>query len=209
MPRARSKCKACNNWMYPSFKSVFHSTLLTEGQHTVAKALDTLRGRSPANARVVSRALPQLRAVQDDKDRLAQVTRDLFVASEPRDDPAAAEIHWHECANVMARLDQDFVWALRRAAEALLDRRMLEAILGQSGGERTTTEEDVILTVCYQRDACDACRSTGGYESGGPAGGTLRFTVAEARARSILPHSGCHHALDGVRGFCRCRYKAV
>ena len=94
--------------MYPSFKSVFHSTLLTEAQYTVAKALDALQERSPANGRVVSRALPHLRAVQDDKDGLALATRDLFIALEPRDDPAAAEVHWHECAEVMARLDQDF-----------------------------------------------------------------------------------------------------
>ena len=208
-PRARSKCSVCNQWMYPSFKSVFHSTLLTEAQYTVAKALDALQERSPANGRVVSRALPHLRAVQDDKHGLALATRDLFIALEPRDDPAAAEVHWHECAEVMARLDQDFTSALRRAAEALLDRRMLEAILGQSGGESTPTEQDVVLTVCYQPDACDACRSTGGYESGGVGAGTLRFTVAEARARSILPHSGCQHAVHGVPGFCRCRYKGA
>jgi hypothetical protein len=195
--------------MYPSFKSVFHSTLLTEAQHTVARALDTLQGRSPANARVVARALPQLRAAQDDKDGLAQVTRDLFVASEHRDDPSAAEVHWHECANVMARLDQDFVWALRRAAEALLDRRMLEAILAGAGGGRTPTEQDVVLTVCYQSDACDACRSTGGYEDGAAGAGTLRFTVAEAREQAILPHGNCQHSVNGVPGFCRCRYKAI
>jgi hypothetical protein len=195
--------------MYPSFKSVFPSTLLTDAQHTVAKALDTLQGRSPANARVVSRALPQLRAAQDDRDGLAQVTRDLFVASEPRDDPAAAEIHWHECANVMARLDQDFVWALRRAAEALLDRRMLEAILAGAVGGGTPTEQDVVLTVCYQSDACDACRSTGGYEDGAAGAGTLRFTVAEAREQTILPQGNCQHSVNGVPGFCRCRYKAI
>jgi hypothetical protein len=152
--------------MYPSFGSVFHSTLLTEAQHTVSQALDTLQEQSPANARVISQALPQLRAAQDDKDGLALATRDLFIVLEPRDDPAAAEIHWHECAGVMARLDQDFGWALRRSAEALLDRRMLEAILGRSAGGRTPSEEDVVLTVCYQADACDVCRRTGGYESG-------------------------------------------
>ncbi len=195
--------------MYPSFKSFFHSTLLTEGQHTVAKALDALQQQSPANAREVSRVLPHLRATQDDKDGLALVTRDLFTAVEHRDDPAAAEVHGHECAGVMARLDQEFGWALRRSAEALLDRRMLEANLGRSGGERTPTEEDVLLTVCYQSDACDACRSTGGYESGASGVGTLRFTVAEARERSILPHSGCQYMVNGVPGFCRCRYKAI
>ncbi len=195
--------------MYPSFKSFFHSTLLTEAQHTVAKALDALQQQSPANAREVSRVLPHLRATQDDKDGLALVTRDLFTAVEHRDDPVAAEVHWHECAGVMARLDQEFGWALRRSAEALLDRRMLEANLGRSGGERTPTEEDVLLTVCYQSDACDACRSTGGYESGASGVGTLRFTVAEARERSILPHSGCQYMVNGVPGFCRCRYKAI
>ena len=195
--------------MYPSFKSIFHSTLLTEAQHTVAKALDALQHQSPANTTVVSQALPRLRSAQDDKDALALVTRDLFVATEPRDDPAAAEVHWHECADVMARLGQDFGWALRRAAEALLDRRMLEAIVGGSGGGRTPTEQDVVLTVCYQSDACDACRSTGGYEQGASSAGTLRFTVAEARERNILPHGGCRHTVTGVSGFCRCRYKAI
>ena len=86
---------------------------------------------------------------------------------------------------------------------------MLEAIIGRSRGERTPTEEDVVLTVCYQGDACDACRSTGGYESGASEGGTLRFTVAQARERSVLPHTGCQHTVNGVPGFCRCRYKAV
>ena len=209
IPRARSKCRACNNWMYPSFKSVFHSTLLTEAQHTVTKALDSLQEKSPAHARLVSQFVPRLRAAPNDKDGLALVTRDLFIALEPRDDLAAAEVHWHQCAEVMARLDQDFAWALRRSAEALLDRRMLEAILSRSDTARTATEEDVVLTVCYQRDACAACRSTGGYESGSVGGGTFRFTIAEARARSILPHSGCRSTVNGVPGFCRCRYKAV
>lgn len=209
LPRARSKCRACNHWMYPSFRSVFQSTLLTESQHTVTKALAPLQEKSPANARVISLALPELRAARDDKGGLALVTRDLFVALEPRDDPAVAEIHWHQCAGVMARLGQEFHWALRRSAEALLDRRMLEAIIGRARGERTPTEEDVALTVCYQRDACDACRSTGGYESGTSEVGTLRFTVAQARERSVLPHSGCRHTVNGVPGFCRCRYKAV
>ena len=80
-PRARSKCRACNSWIYPSFKSVFHSTLLTESQHTVAKARDS------------------------------------------------------------------FEWALRRSAEAKLDRRMLEATLLRSYAGGTATEEDVVLTV--------------------------------------------------------------
>lgn len=120
-PRARSKCRACQNWIYPSFKSVFHSTLLTESQHTVTKALDSLREKSPGNASVVSRFLPQLRAAHNDKDGMALLTRDLFVALEPRDDVAAAEVHWHQCAWFMARLDQDFQWALRRSAEALLE----------------------------------------------------------------------------------------
>jgi hypothetical protein len=212
-PRARSRCRACNNWIYPSFKSVFRSTLLTETQHTVAKALVALQEKSPANARVVSQFLPQLRAAHDDEDGLALVVRELFITLAPRDDPAAAEVHWHQCAWFMARLDKDFEWALRRSAEALLDRRMLEAILSRSYGGRTATEEDVVLTVCYQSDACDACRSTGGYESGSSGGGTLRFTVAEARERSILPHGGCRRTVrgtaNGAPGFCRCRYKAV
>ena len=195
--------------MYPTFKSVFHSTLLTEAQHTIAKALAALQEKSPANARMVSEVIPPLRAAQDDTNSLALVTRDLFIALEPRDDPSAAEVHWHECAGVMARLDQDFDWALRRAAEALLDRRMLEAVLEGSGGGTTPTETDVVLTVCYQADACDACRSTGGYESGASGVGPLRFTVAEARERSILPHRGCQHTVNGGPGFCRCRYKAV
>lgn len=209
VPRARSKCRACGNWIYPSFKSVFHSTLLTEAQHTVAKALDSLQERSPASARVVSDALPQLRAAHDDKDGMARGIRDLYIALAPRDDVAAAEIHWQECARFMARLDQDFEWALRRAAEALLDRRMLEAILAESHAGRTPTEQDVVLTVCYQSDACGACRSTGGYESGAPGGGTFRFTLAEAREQGILPHRDCQHTENGVAGFCRCRYKAV
>lgn len=209
IPRARSKCRACKNWIYPSFKSVFHSTLLTETQHTVTKALDSLQENSPANARVVSQFLPQLRAADTDKDDMALVTRDLFIALAPRDDLAAAEIHWHQCAWLMARLDQDFEWALRRSAEALLDRRMVEAITSRSYAGRTASEEDVVLTVCYRRDACGACRSTGGYESGAFGGETFRFTVAEARERSILPHSGCRHSVNGVPGFCRCRYKAV
>ncbi|HEX3235240.1 MAG TPA: hypothetical protein VHR41_13650 [Gemmatimonadales bacterium] len=195
--------------MYPAFKSVFRSTLLTEPQHTVTKALDSLKEKSPANAKVVSQFLPQLRAAQNDKDGLAQVTRDLFIALAPRDDVAAAEIHWHQCAWFMARLDQEFEWALRRSAEALLDRRMLEAILSGSHAGRTATEEDVVLTVSYQGDACGACRSTGGYESGSSELGTFRFTLAEARARSILPHTGCQRTVNGVPGFCRCRYKAV
>ena len=209
MPRARSKCRACNSWMYPAFKSVFQATLLTAAQRTVTKALDYLRERSPANARAVSQLLPQLRAARDDKDGLALLMRDLFVALAPRDDSAAAEIHWHQCAWFMARLDHEFEWALRRSADALLDRRMLEAILSGSGAGRTPTEEDVVLTVCYQPDACGACRSTGGYESGSVGRGTLRFTVADARERSILPHSGCHGTVNGVVGFCRCRYKAI
>jgi hypothetical protein len=209
IPRARSKCRACNNWIYPSFKSVFHSTLLTETQHTVTKALDSLHEKSPANARVVSQFLPRLRAAHNDNDGMAQVTRDLFIALEPRDDLAAAEIHWHQCAWFMARLKQDFAWSLRRAAEALLDRRMLEATLLRSYAGRTASEEDVVLTVCYQRDACGACRSTGGYESGSVAGGTFRFTIAEARQRSILPHRDCRSTVNGAPGFCRCRYKAV
>lgn len=209
VPRARSKCRACNNWIYPSFKSLFHSTLLTETQHTVTKALDALQTRSPANARAVSQARPELKAAHNDKDALARVTRDLFIALEPRDDFAAAEQHWHQCAWFMARLDQDFEWALRRSAEALLDRRMLEAMLSDAYAGKTPTERDVILTVCYQSDACDACRSAGGYESGSPPSGTLRFSIAEARERHILPHSGCRHTLNGVTGFCRCRYKAV
>ena len=143
IPRARSKCRACNNWIYPAFKSVFHSTLLTETQHTVSEALDSLEEKSPANAGVVSRFLPQLRAAHQDKDGMALVTRDIFIALEPRDDVAAAEIHWQQCAWFMARLDQDFEWALRRSAEALLDRRMLEAILSRSHAGRTPTEEDV------------------------------------------------------------------
>lgn len=208
VPRARSKCRACSNWIYPSFKSLFQSTLLTETQHTVTKALDALQTRSPGNASAVSQARPQLQAAHNDKDALARVARDLFVALEPRDDFAAAEMHWHECARLMARLDQDFDWALRRSAEALLDRRMLEAMLSGSSG-RTPTEQDVMLTVCYQSDACDACRSTGGYESGSAPSGTLRFSIAEARARHILPHRGCRNTLDGVTGFCRCRYKSV
>ena len=208
MPRARSKCRACSNWIYPSFKSLFQSTLLTEAQHTVSKALDSLQQRSPANAKAVSQALPQLRAAQDERDRLAAVTRELFIALEPRDDFAAAEIHWHQCAEVMAGLGQEFEWALRRAGEALLDRRMLEAMLSPSFAGKTPTEEDVVLTVCYQPDACDACRGMGGYEDGSPGRGTLRFTIAEARRRHILPNSGCRHPVDAV-GFCRCRYKAV
>ena len=209
IPRARSKCRSCNNWMYPTFKSVFHSTLLTDAQHTVTRALDSLQEISPANARAVSQSLPRLRAAHDDKDGMALVTRDLFIALAPKDDPAAAETHWHQCALLMARLDQDFEWALRRSAEALLDRRLLEAILARSYGGKTATEEDVVLTVCYQRDACDACRGTGGYESGSSETGTLRFTIAEARERSILPHRGCRSTANGVVGFCRCRYKAV
>ena len=209
VPRARSKCRACHSWIYPSFKSVFHSTLLTETQHTVAKALDALQEQSPGNARAVSQSLPQLRAAHGDKNALARVTRDLFVALEPKDDPAAAEVHWHQCAQLMARLDQDFAWALRRAAEALLDRRLLEAILSQSNAGTTPTEEDVVLTVCYQKDACGPCRSTGGFESGSAGPGEFRFTIAEARERGILPHSGCQSTVSGVRGFCRCRYKAV
>jgi hypothetical protein len=183
--------------------------LLTEAQHTVTKALDSLQEKSPGNARAVSQSLPQLRAAHDDKDGMARVTRDLFIALEPRDDHAAAEIHWHQCAWFMARLDQDFAWALRRSAEALLDRRMLEAILSGSYGGQTATEEDVVLTVSYQSDACGACRSTGGYEGGSSGQGTIRFTIAEARKRSILPHSGCQSRVNGVHGFCRCRYKAV
>ena len=200
-PRARNKCRSCHNWIYPSFTSVFHSTLLTEAQHTVTKALESLQEKSPANARVVSQFLPQLRAAHDDKDGMALVTRELFIALDPRDDVAAAEIHWHQCAWFMARLDQDFQWALRRSAEALLDRRMIEAILSRSYAGRTPTEEDVALTVCYQRDACDACRSTGGHESGSSGSATLRFTLAEARERSVLPHSGCRRTVSGVPGF--------
>jgi hypothetical protein len=209
IPRSRSKCRACSNWIYPSFKSVFHSTLLTETQHTVTKALDFLQERSPANAGAVSQVLPQLRAAHNDEGAMAQVTRDLFITLEPRDDLAAAEIHWHQCAWFMGRLDQDFEWALRRSAEALLDRRMLEAILSGSYAGRTPTEADVVLTVCYQRDACGACRSTGGYESDPSGSGIFRFTIAEARERSVLPHSGCTSIVNGVAGFCRCRYKAV
>jgi hypothetical protein len=169
--------------MYPSFKSVFHSTLLTEAQHTVTQALDSLQERSPASAQVVSDFLPRLQAAHEDQGALALATRELFMALAPRDDPAAAEVHWRQCAEFMARLDQEFVWALRRAAEALLDRRLLEAILTRSYEGRTATEADVVLTVCYQQDACDACRSTGGYESDSPGRGTLRFTIAEARVR--------------------------
>jgi hypothetical protein len=209
VPRARSKCSACHNWIYPSFTSVFPSSLLTEAQHTVTKAVACLQEKSPASASVVSQSLPRLRAAQDDRDGMAPVIRDLFIALEPRDDAAAAEIHWHQCASFMAQLGQDFQWALRRSAEALLDRRMVEAILLQSHAGRTPTEADVVLTVCYQSDACDACRSTGGYENGSPGVGTLRFTVAEARERSILPHGGCRHTVSGLPGFCRCRYKAV
>ena len=209
VPRARSRCRACHNWIYPSFKSLFQSTLLTETQHTVTKALASLQERSPANAGAVTEALPRLRAVHDDKDGMARVTRDLFIALAPRDDLAAAEIHWHQCALFMARLDQDFGWALRRAAEALLDRRMLEAVLGGSYGGRTPTEADVVLTVCYQPEACGPCRSTGGHESGSVGEGPLRFTLAEARERSILPHRGCQSTVNGAPGFCRCRYKAV
>jgi hypothetical protein len=195
--------------VYPSFKSVFHSTLLTETQHTVTKALDSLQEKSPANAGVVSEFLPRLRAAHNDKDGLALATRDLFIALTPKDDLAAAEIHWHQCAWFMARLDQDFTWALRRSAEALLERRLLEATLSASHAGRTATEDDVVLTVCYRSDACTACRSSGGYEDGSSGGGTFRFTVAEARERSILPHSGCRTTVSGVPGFCRCRYKAV
>jgi len=209
MPRARSKCRACGSWIYPSFKSVFQSTLLTEHQHTVAKALDDLQARSPANASAVSHALPALRAAQGDKDALALAARDLFVALTPRDDFAAAEIHWHQCAELLAQLGQDFQWALKRSAEALLDRRMLEAVLSGSSSGRMPTEEDVVLTVCYQPDACEPCRSTGGYEAGSAGRGTLRFTIAEARQQHILPHGGCGTALNGTVGFCRCRYKAV
>lgn len=209
VPRARSKCRACNQWVYPSFKSVFDSTLLTDAQHTVTKAVDSLREQSPANARVVAQHLPQLRAARTDKDGLAAAARDLFIALEPRDDLAAAEVHWRQCALVMAQLGQDFGWALRRSADALLDRRMLEATLSRSEAGTVTTEDDVVLTVCYQSDACEACRSTGGYEDGSAGGGTFRFTVAEARRRSILPHSGCRHTVNRLPGFCRCRYKAV
>jgi hypothetical protein len=182
---------------------------LTEAQHTVAKALEALQARSPANASAVSHALPGLRAAQDDKDALALAARDLFVALEPRDDFAAAEIHWHQCAELMAQLGQDFDWALRRSAEALLDRRMLEAVLSGSSRGKMPTESDVILTVCYQPDACEPCRSTGGYEDGSVGRGTLRFTIAEARKQHMLPHSGCRTALNGTVGFCRCRYKTV
>jgi hypothetical protein len=208
LPRARSKCRACNNWIYPAFKSVFHATLLTESQRTVTKALDYLQEQSPANAAVVSEFIPRLRAAHD-KDALGLVTRELFGALEPKDDVAAAEVHWHKCAWFMACLGQEFQSALRRSAEALLDRRMLEAVLSGSPGGGTPTEQDVLLTVCYQKEACDACRSTGGYESGSAASGARRFTVAEARARGILPHSGCRSSVKGMPGFCRCRYKAV
>lgn len=208
LPRARSKCRACNNWIYPAFKSVFHSTLLTESQRTVTKALDFLQAQSPANAAVVSRFIPRLREAADG-DTLGLVTRELFIALEPKDDVAAAEVHWHKCAWFMACLGQEFQSALRRSAEALLDRRMLEAVLSGSPGGRNPTEQDVLLTVCYQKEACDACRSTGGYESGSSPSGTRRFTVAEARARSILPHSGCRSSVRGMLGFCRCRYKVV
>jgi hypothetical protein len=208
VPRARSKCKACNNWIYPAFKSVFHSTLLTEGQRTVTRALDFLQGQSPANAAVVSEFLPRLRAARD-ADALGVVTRELFVALEPKDDVALAEVHWHKCAWFLACLGQEFRWALRRSAEALLDRRMLEAVLSGSAGGSTPTEQDVFLSVCFQKEACDACRSTGGYESGSTAAGARRFTVAEARAQGVLPHSGCQSSVKGMRGFCRCRYKAA
>ena len=207
LPRARSKCRACNNWIYPTFKSVFQSSLLTEGQRSITKALDFLREQSPANAAVVSEFIPRLRAAHD-KDALGLVMRELFLALAPTDDAAAAEVHWHQCAWCMARLGQEFQWALRRSAEALLDRRMLEAILTGSHGGRTPTEQDVLLTVCYQKEACDACRSTGGYESGSSAAGARRFTVAEARAHCILPHGGCRSSVKGMTGFCRCRYKA-
>ena len=188
---------------------MFGSTLLTETQHTVAKALDFLQERSPANADAVSRSLPQLRAAGNDKAGLALATRDLFTNLAPRDDVAAAEIHWHQCARFMARLDQDFEWALRRSAEALLDRRMLEAVLSGSYPGGTPTEDDVVLAVSYRKDACGACRSTGGYEEGSSGEGSIRFTVAEARASGRLPHRGCRNTVDGITGFCRCRYKAV
>ena len=85
LPRARSKCRACNHWMYPSFRSVFQSTLLTKSQHTVTKALAPLQEKSPANARVVSQALPQLRAVWDDKGGLGAGTsaRGEYLAPRP------------------------------------------------------------------------------------------------------------------------------
>jgi hypothetical protein len=82
--------------------------LLTETQHTVAKALESLQEQSPGNARVVAQALPELRAAHNEKDAMALMTRDLFIALEPKDDSAAAEIHWHQCARFMARLDQEF-----------------------------------------------------------------------------------------------------
>ncbi|HKU62311.1 MAG TPA: hypothetical protein VJQ44_13890, partial [Gemmatimonadales bacterium] len=170
---------------------------------------DALQAQSPANAAAVAQAVPQLQKARDDRGGLAAVTRDLFTTLAPADDVAAAEIHWHTCASVMARLGQDFAWALRRAAEALLDRRMLEATLSGSYAGTTPTEQDVVLTVCFQPDACDACRETGGYESGTDGQGTLRFTVAEAREQVILPHRACRNAAHGAAGFCRCRYKAV
>src|SRR5689334_10490364 len=197
VPRARSKCKACNNWIYPAFKSVFHSTLLTESQRTVTKALDFLQEQSPANAAVVSEFIPRLRAAHD-RDALGVVTRDLFIALEPKDDVALAEVHWHKCGWFLACLGQEFQWALRRSGEALLDRRMLEAVLSGSQGGKTPGEQDVFLTVCYQTEACDACRSTGGYESGSSPAGARRFTVAEARAQGIVPHGGCRSSVKGM-----------
>jgi hypothetical protein len=137
--------------------------LLTEAQHTVSKALVSLQARSPASAAMVAQAIPQLRAASHDVTRMASLTRELFLALEPKDDPAAAEVHWLDCASLMAGLGQEFGWALRRSAGALLDRRLLEAILSRSYEGKTATEHDVVLTVCYQPDACDACRSTGGY----------------------------------------------
>lgn len=209
IPRGRSKCRACANWIYPSFNSDFHSSLLTDDQHTATKALEFLRRRSPASARVVSEALPRLRTAQHDTAAMALIIRDLFIATAPRDDAAASEDHWHQCALFMAQLHQEFEWALRRSAESLLDRRLLDAILLGAYAGKSATEQDVLLTVCYQKDACGPCRSSGGYESGTSGPGTARFTIAEARERSILPHRGCLSTVGGVAGFCRCRYRPV
>ena len=107
LERGASVASAISGCTRRSSRSL-HSTLLTEAQYTVAKALDALQERSPANGRVRSPgpSPPPSGAGRQGRSGAGD-PRSLHRPGAPGRS-CRGRVHWHECAEVMARLDQDF-----------------------------------------------------------------------------------------------------